>query len=505
MDKGVKRILDEALYSTYSVFCERRDPENARHQIISATTAYIQEGISTYFTRTDGARDNIEKYIDRTELAMLLAENLVNVSNTQVSRTDEQQEIFYQIALRELILGDRKQVAKELADIMLGKGSTEFGIDSLSFTEIAAELYAPSAVAKLEMDTERLQEEVQSVMEPKYEVRRLWINRSAVNYCRDEVRDGTQIQIQNDIKARNPDKLPRREYNLNDELMATTDIGVRRSTQQDSVLILYYPDNPNYKMLVVADGVGGSKDGHLASSEIVRQMKEWFESLTPDVFKAGNEQMLCTSWNNALMDINQDILEKFPGSGSTFVGGIVGEDTTMIASVGDSRAYAIMCDNELYQLTSDDSEGFKIWEKSWKEYEEAIKRPLTSEELTSKADQKDDLRYYQDSNIITQCFGAKKLKYPSVKYTYLPNSAYRTLMLFSDGVTDCLSDNQIMAITKRTKSKDLAAAIVNEALVHDSKKDKLVSVEGFYSEISGGKDNTTAAVYDNTKYKGEER
>lgn len=373
MDKGVKKILDEALYSTYSVFCERRDAENARQQIITATTMYVQEGATTYFTRTDGARENVEKYIDRATLASLLAENLINVADTQVSKTELEQEVFYKIALRELILEDRKQVIKELTNVMLGKENEELDIDSLSLTEIAAKLYAPSAVAELEMDTEKLQEEVQSVIDPKYGVRELWINRSAVNYCRDEIRDGTQIQIQNDIKARNSNELPRREYNLNDELMATTDIGVRRSTQQDSVLILYYPDNPNYKMLIVADGVGGLKNGHLASSEIVRQMKEWFEALTPDVFKTGNEQLLCTSWNNALMDINQDIITKFPGSASTFVGGIVGEDTTMIASAGDSRAYAIMSDNQLYQLTSDDNEGFKIWESSWKDYEEAIK------------------------------------------------------------------------------------------------------------------------------------
>ena len=40
-------------------------------------------------------------------------------------------------------------------------------------------------------------------------------------------------------------------------MMAVTDIGQIRENQEDSVLILYHPCNPRYKMMAVEDGMGG--------------------------------------------------------------------------------------------------------------------------------------------------------------------------------------------------------------------------------------------------------
>lgn len=503
MLKSIERLINEAIYATYTVFSARKDSEFAKYQIITAMKAYMRTGTTTYFTRTDDARDNIEKYVSREDMAMFLADYLVNNADKQEARTEQEQEVYYQIAVRELVLEDREKVIKEIADILMGGRNTEIPVAPMDLSEVAINLSRECALSKMERETEELRQIVENTIDPQYGVSIAWLNRSAINYCRNEVRDGTQIKIQNDIKARNPNRLPRREYNLNDELMATTDIGVRRSTQQDSVLVLYYPGNPKYKMLVVADGVGGTKDGHLASAELVRQMSEWFETLNSEVFQGGNEQELFTQWNNKLLQINSDILQKFPGSASTFVGGIVGEKTTMIASVGDSRAYAITKDNQLHQITSDDNNAFEMWEDAWNDYKSQIERHLTPEECAQMDAQKDNLRFHQDANVINQCFGMKP--YPSLQYKYFRNDIYKTLMLFSDGVTDCLSDSQIMAITRRTNPKDLASAIVNAAITTDTVKQELASVEGFYTSISGGKDNTTAAIYDNTKYQGDER
>ena len=76
-------------------------------------------------------------------------------------------------------------------------------------------------------------------------------------------------------------------------------------------------------------------------------------------------------------------------------------------------------------------------------------------------------------------------------------------MLFSDGVTDCLSDSQLYAITRNTDPKYLAKAIVNNALTNESYRPDLGDNADYRSHISAGKDNTTAAVYRNNG--GEER
>ena len=45
--------------------------------------------------------------------------------------------------------------------------------------------------------------------------------------------------------------------NLGDNLYATTDIGKRRENQEDAILLIRDKENPKFKMIAVADGMGG--------------------------------------------------------------------------------------------------------------------------------------------------------------------------------------------------------------------------------------------------------
>ena len=118
-----------------------------------------------------------------------------------------------------------------------------------------------------------------------------------------------------------------------------------------------------------------------------------------------------------------------------------------------------------------------------------------------KAYEKDLLRFHVDSNKITAAMGVDRMPKPIIKFARFLNNSYKSLMLFSDGVTDCLSDAQLMAITKSTSPKDLAKAIVDKALTTESKLEDSKLGE-WYNDydlvIPAGKDNTTAAVYHNT-------
>lgn len=68
-------------------------------------------------------------------------------------------------------------------------------------------------------------------------------------------------------------------------------------------------------------------------------------------------------------------------------------------------------------------------------------------------------------------------------------------MLFSDGVTDCLSDDQLFAITRNTDRTKLAESIVKSALRNVSIRPEGLDPEKYREAIYGGKDNTTAAVF----------
>ena len=499
MDQIRGNRLANALYDNYEKMSEERGEVFATVQNSYALDKYLTGKGSEGFIRENDARAAVES-IDREAIAEFYANDLYDKATKDVAKTDFERELFYKIGMQEMFGATREEVIKNIADCMLGKTKEAYGVNSRLMMDFIAKEYEQYVFPKIAKEREDLARSVEKGVDPRFKVKNVNVNAPAVNYCRQEVLCGTQISIQNDIKARDPNRRPRREYNIDDVMMAVTDIGNKRSEQQDAVSILYHPSSKAYKMLVVADGMGGREHGDRASREIVRQMTIWFESLDPGYLKAGKEEELADMWDKKLLEINQGIIEDYPGSGSTFVGAIVGEKSTIVASVGDSRAYVVAQDDELYQVTSDDNNEFREWKMRWTGDEYIRKNNIQNpEEL--KAYEKDLLRFHVDSNKITAAMGVDRMPKPIIKFARFLNNSYKSLMLFSDGVTDCLSDAQLMAITKSTSPKDLAKAIVDKALTTESKLEDSKLGE-WYNDydlvIPAGKDNTTAAVYHNT-------
>ena len=285
----------------------------------------------------------------------------------------------------------------------------------------------------------------------------------SINKCREDILRGVQLQ-KGEV-----------EYSVGRALFAKSIIGKRRKTQEDSVLLLEHPQNKKFKMLLVADGVGGALNGGKASSYATRELALWFEELSQNYYRNPNE--LLKRLKEKIKNINIEINKENDGRGSTLVCAIVGNEKTLVASAGDSRAY-ITKDNHIYQVTADDSYVQKLYENGYIE-------------------SKDDMRFHKKSNYITNSLGADPEKFYINSY-FIDNSSYDHLLLLSDGVTDCLSDNQIMAITKKTPRDKIAAALVDKANITNSHRQKTED-DAYYENIWGGKDNTTAAVFTRRK------
>ena len=122
---------------------------------------------------------------------------------------------------------------------------------------------------------------------------------------------------------------------------------------------------------------------------------------------------------------------------------------------------------------------------------------IAQENLESgKTPNKEASRFDKDTNQILQCIGMNRneLIRPNIKI--IDNKDYDMILLFTDGVTDCLSDEDIAVACKTTDRKELANKIVEKAIKHDSIiADENVDYVHLNSYIPGGKDNTTAAIY----------
>ena len=193
-------------------------------------------------------------------------------------------------------------------------------------------------------------------------------------------------------------------------------------------------------------------------------------------------------------EINSDRVGK---AITTMVCAIVLEGRTKIISVGDSRGY-IVRSGELIKITKDESHVQKLYDK-------------LPEKLKYRFDE-DDLRFSRLSSVITNSF-FEQVDNPKEGTSFeindiytLDNADYDKIILCSDGISDCMSTEEIAYFSKRVKGKRLADFLVQAANINKSlllpylrKRKKENGIKEFMlkDEIIPSKDNATAVVYEN--------
>nr|MBP7323832.1 serine/threonine-protein phosphatase [Deltaproteobacteria bacterium] len=228
----------------------------------------------------------------------------------------------------------------------------------------------------------------------------------------------------------------------------------------------YYADE-RMGLFIVLDGIGGHQAGEVASNLGLCTIKAHVARRLDDghhgVFFASNDGLSreANILLDSLMEANSVIFEAaqsqthYHGMGTTAATLLVGESSLAIAHVGDSRIYLIR-DNGIELLTEDHSLVM-----------EQLKRGLISE---------DEARRSEMKNIITQALGADTSINPAVDE--LVPRENDIFLLCSDGLTDMLSDEEILELIwhHRTSLDKGCQAVIDKAKEH------------------GGKDNITAIL-----------
>lgn len=220
-----------------------------------------------------------------------------------------------------------------------------------------------------------------------------------------------------------------------------TDVGLIRDHNEDYVTALAHPKNRKIKLLIATDGMGGKEHGEIASEYTAKSIENWF--LSKDIKTLNDTEKVKKLLTRYIKCINTNLIKKYGENhtGTTITMAIINHKETIFFNVGDSRSY-IYKDKELIQVTEDDSD---VW--CYYKYGGVAK---------------DDLRYFSNNNLISACIGL----YPELCTisTYIIPNDYEMVLLFTDGVTDLITDRKIKRLITKYNKEDLLDKIIYEAV-----------------------------------------
>lgn len=175
-----------------------------------------------------------------------------------------------------------------------------------------------------------------------------------------------------------------------------TDVGIKKKTNQDSLLIHQAQTDAGTVLLaVICDGMGGLAKGEVASACMIHAFSDWFRLTLPAMLRAGLQpEALRASWEQLVKDVNQKITgysdEKGVSMGTTCAALLIAGNTYYIMNIGDCRIY-LLSDN-IYQLTKDQT---------------YVQREIDAGRMTYEQAQRDPQR-----NVLLQCVGASPVIEP---------------------------------------------------------------------------------------------
>ena len=93
-------------------------------------------------------------------------------------------------------------------------------------------------------------------------------------------------------------------------VVADTDIGIRKQTNQDSLLVKYGNSEVGEVLLaVMCDGMGGLDKGEVASATVIREFARWFQEDLPYELETLDMQVIGGKWSLMLKELNVKIAE----------------------------------------------------------------------------------------------------------------------------------------------------------------------------------------------------
>lgn len=236
--------------------------------------------------------------------------------------------------------------------------------------------------------------------------------------------------------------------------MGVTNKGLVRTNNEDHILIgdIIYGNDSTFNIVsndifkfFVFDGVGGNNAGEIASCLAAKLLSEniSLNSIDEIIFN--------------LQNINHKIIEKsieheeYKNMATTIAGIIIQKNNFFVLNVGDSRVYRYR------------HEMFHQFSKDHTYYQELLDKGI-SEDFAIK---------YKNSHIITKCLGVSLLRPEDISLVHVENGILPgdCFVICSDGVTDMISDDDILDILIDNKSIDTIYEKMVSKVISNGAKD----------------------------------
>lgn len=258
-----------------------------------------------------------------------------------------------------------------------------------------------------------------------------------------------------------------------------SDKGNVKKINQDNHYMKFYEDEVRKAALfLICDGMGGLKQGEIASLTVVKNFEKYFDpKVTNLLYK--DKKSVFKFMNNILLQANKQLIQYSKKEniqiGTTASALFIIDNYYFIAHVGDSRIYVIR-DEEIKQLTEDHTY-----------VAQCVREGKMTEEEAKISNQK---------HILTQCIGV--LDEVKVYNRFGRIDENTSFLLCSDGLYNTISELELMIaihdadLTTKDKISECAEFLVNKAM---SNKER----DNITCEIVHVQDNMNKGIFKGLK------
>lgn len=241
-------------------------------------------------------------------------------------------------------------------------------------------------------------------------------------------------------------------------------VGRQRSHNEDSVfystsILADGNSKTELGLFIIADGMGGHRNGEVASSVtcrvIARNLISFLNNQSIMLSTSFEEAEVVEQINIAITEAQEAVLHNAPGGGTTVVVALLIGDQMTVANVGDSRVYLLLDNGKLNQVTRDHS---------------LVQRLVDLNEISIA-----EAAVHPQKNVLLRAIGQPQPFQADIQTIEFPEGA--KILLCSDGLWGVVGNQNMSEIIKRENE----AAIASKKLVDAANR-------------NGGPDNISVIV-----------